>query len=43
MLLWVPEPVCQIASGNSSGVSGQHFVSGGDDRPGFLRRQQARS
>ena len=24
-----------------SPFSGQHFVSGGDDRPGFLRRQQS--
>lgn len=41
ILLWVPEPVCQIAGELLRVLSGQHFVSGGDDRPGFLRRQQS--
>lgn len=41
ILLWVPEPVCQIAGELLRVLSGQHFVSGGGDRPGFLRRQQS--
>ena len=35
MLVWVPLPVCQTTSGNSSSwLPGDHLVGGGDDRAG---------
>jgi hypothetical protein len=41
MLLWVPEPVCQMARGIRRVFACQHFVGGVDDGGGFVCRQQA--
>ena len=42
MLVCVPEPVCQTASGNSSSMPArEHLVGRGDDRVRLLRRQHA--
>ena len=42
MLLWVPDPVCQTASGNSSGwLPVEHFVGGADDGVGLVGWQLA--
>lgn len=41
MLLWVPEPVCQMAREFVGMFARQHFVGGIDDGGGFIGIQQA--